>query len=42
MDLVPCALSVEIGTDANTLSEAVYSAGLFANSLADFLEEYKI
>lgn len=42
MDLVPCALSVEIGTDANTLSEAVYSAGLFADSLADFLEEYKI
>lgn len=42
MDLTPCALSVEIGTDANTLSEAVYSAGLFANSLADFLEEYKI
>ena len=42
MDLVPCALSVEIGTDANTLSEAVYSAGLFANSLSEFLEEYKI
>lgn len=42
MDLTPCALSVEIGTDANTLSEAVYSAGLFANSLSEFLEEYKI
>ncbi len=42
MDLTPCALSVEIGTDANTLSEAVHSAQLFANSLADFLEEYKI
>ncbi len=42
MDLIPCALSVEIGTDANTLSEAVYSAGLFANSLSEFLEEYKI
>ncbi len=42
MDLIPCALSIEIGTDANTLSEAVYSAGLFANSLSDFLEEYKI
>lgn len=40
MDLVPCALSVEIGTDANTLSEAVYSAQLFAQSLSDFLEEY--
>lgn len=42
MDLITCALSLEIGTDANTLSEAVYSAGLFANSLAEFLEEYKI
>lgn len=42
MDLIPCALSVEIGTDANTLSEAVYSAGLFATSLSEFLEEYKI
>lgn len=42
MDLTPCALSVEIGTDANALSEAVYSAGLFANSLSEFLEEYKI
>ena len=40
MDLIPCALSVEIGTDANTLSEAVYSAQLFAYSLSHFLEEY--
>lgn len=42
MDLIPCALSVEFGTDANTLSEAVYSAQFFANSLSQFLEEYKI
>lgn len=40
MDLVPCALSVEIGTDANTLSEAAYSAQLFAHSLSQFLKEY--
>lgn len=40
MDLIPCALSVEIGTDANTITEAVYSAQLFANSLSKFLEEY--
>ncbi|MBR5544270.1 MAG: stage II sporulation protein P [Clostridia bacterium] len=40
MDLIPCALSIEIGTDANTITEAVYSAQLFANSLSDFLEEY--
>lgn len=42
MDLTPCALSVEFGTDGNTLSEAVYSAQLFANSLSEFLKEYKI
>ncbi len=42
MHLMPCAISVEIGTDANTLAEAVYSAQLFANSLSEFLEEYKI
>ena len=42
LDLVPCALSIEIGTDANTLSEAVYSAELFADSLSELLEEYKI
>lgn len=41
MDLTPCALSVEIGSDANTLSEAVYSARLFADSLSEFLKEYK-
>lgn len=40
MDLIPCALSIEIGTDANTITEAVYSAQLFANSLSKFLEEY--
>ena len=40
MDLIPCALSIEIGTDANTIAEAVYSAQLFAISLSKFLEEY--
>ena len=40
MDLTPCALSIEIGTDANTLSEAVYSASLFAKSLSELLKEY--
>lgn len=41
MHLTPCSLVVEIGTDANTLAEAVYSAELFAKSLSVFLEEYK-
>ncbi len=42
MHLMPCAILVEIGTDANTLAEAVYSAELFGESLADFLKEYEI
>ncbi len=42
MHLMPCAISVEIGTDANTLAEAVYSAELFGESLSDFLKEYEI
>lgn len=42
MHLTPCSLLIEIGTDANTLSEAVYSAELFAQSLSDFLKEYEV
>jgi len=42
MDLMPCALHVEIGTDANTLEEAVYSAQLFSQSLSKLLREYEI
>ena len=41
MHLTPCSLLIEIGTDANTLSEAVYSAELFAKSLSQFLKEYE-
>lgn len=41
MHLTSCSLVVEIGTDANTLDEAVYSAKLFGLSLAEFLEDYK-
>ncbi len=40
MHLMPCAISVEIGTDANTLAEAVYGAELFSESLCRFMEEY--
>ncbi len=42
MDLMPCALQVEIGTDANTLLEAVYSAELLAESLTALLKECEI
>lgn len=41
MHLTPCSLLIEVGTDANTLSEAVYSAELFAKSLSQFLKEYE-
>ena len=41
MHLMPCALQIEIGTDANTLLEAVYSAELFAESLSQLLKEYE-
>lgn len=37
MHISPCALQIEIGTDGNTLAEAVYSARLFALSLANLL-----
>jgi hypothetical protein len=40
MDLIPCALTVEIGTDANTLVESIYSARIFAHSLSNLLEEF--
>lgn len=42
MHLTPCSLLIEFGTDANTLSEAVYSAELFAESLSELLKEYEI
>ena len=41
MGLTPLSLLVEIGTDANTLEEAVYSGKMFAVALAQILEEYK-
>lgn len=39
MDLVPCALNIEIGTDANTLREAVYSAEILGNSISELIKE---
>ena len=39
MDLTACSLVIEVGTDANTLQEAVYSARLLAEELSLFLEE---
>lgn len=42
MDLMPCALHIEIGTDANTLTEAVNSAGILGEALSKLLKEYEI
>ena len=40
MDLAPYALFVEIGTDANTLQEAVFTGNLIGEALGGFLLEY--
>ncbi len=42
MDLIPCALHIEIGTDANTLTEAVNSATIFGEALSKLLKGYEI
>ena len=39
MNVTPCSLLLEMGTDANTLDEAVYSGRLIGDSLAELLEE---
>ncbi len=39
MDLTPCSVLLEFGTDANTLEEAVYSAELIGNALGNLLNE---
>lgn len=40
MDLTPCSLLVEFGSEANTLEEAVYAGRLFGRALANLLENY--
>ena len=39
MDVVPYSLLLEVGTDANTLEEAVYSASLIGESLGKMLNK---
>ena len=39
MDVTPCSLLLEFGTDANTLEEAVYSAELVGEALAEMLDK---
>ncbi len=40
MDVTPCSLLLEFGSDSNTLEEAMYSGFLVGRSLASLLEEY--
>lgn len=42
MDLTTCALQIEIGSDANTLTESIYAARLFAMSLSDLMKDYEV
>ena len=39
MDVTPCSLLLEFGTDANTLEEAVYSAQLVGKALVKMLDK---
>lgn len=39
MNVTPCSLLLEFGTDANTLEEAVYSASLVGKSIAKMLDK---
>ena len=41
MDTARCSVLLEIGTDANTLDEAVYSAHLLGGALADVIGDHK-
>jgi len=40
MNVTPFSLLLEMGSDANTLEEAIYSGRLMGAALADLLEEY--
>ncbi len=39
MNVTPCSLLLEFGTDANTLEEAVYSASLIGKSISEMLNK---
>ncbi len=39
MNVTPCSLLLEFGTDANTLEEAVYSAALVGKAMGDMLNK---
>lgn len=39
MNVTPCSLLLEFGTDANTLEESVYSASLIGKSISEMLDK---
>jgi hypothetical protein len=39
MNVTPCSVLLEFGTDANTLEEAVYSASLIGDALGKMLNK---
>ena len=39
MDVTPCSLLLEFGSDANTLDEAVYAASMLGMSLGRLINE---
>ncbi|MBE6774891.1 MAG: hypothetical protein E7543_01725 [Ruminococcaceae bacterium] len=41
MDLTPCSLLVEIGSDASTLDEAVYTGRCLGKAVSQILEKYE-
>ena len=40
MDVTPCSLLLEFGSDTNTLEEAVYAGRLFGQALAELIHAY--
>lgn len=40
MDVTPCSLLLEVGSDSNTLEEAVYAGRLIGTALGDFILQY--
>ena len=41
MNLTHCSVLVEIGSDANTLEEAVYTGKCLGKAVAEILKEYE-
>lgn len=40
MDVVPCSVLLEFGSESNTLAEAEYSGHLVGNALSEYIKEY--